>query len=369
MILKCNEYRDEIFRSEVCGVCALLKEPGDRNQLLLCSDLPRIYRAAMFLQLSSMNRLFAGRFLFCSVLAIGLVFFRGAADLDTMQGAEPNSAKAGKIQKPAKEYFQLHNLLKVGERIYSGGEPVGEEAFRQLKDLNVKVVVSVDGARPDVETAEKYGLRYVHIPIGYDGIPEAAGQSLARMVKDLEGAFYIHCHHGTHRGPAAAAAACIADGERTPQAALEILQAAGTSPNYKGLWRDVGTFTPPPAGAEWPELVSVAEVDSLTAAMSQIDRVYDRLKLMQGNDWKTPAEHPDLVPHLEALLMKEAFRESARHLDPKAPEELRRWLKRAEGLSGELEQALQAGHSAAQLDQSFKSMQNSCKQCHDRFRD
>src|SRR3712207_3553770 len=64
----------------------------------------------------------------------------------------------------------LHNFLPVSSQVYCGGEPEGEEGFQTLARLGVTMIVSVDGARPKVALARKYGLRYVHIPIGYDGI-------------------------------------------------------------------------------------------------------------------------------------------------------------------------------------------------------
>jgi hypothetical protein len=39
----------------------------------------------------------------------------------------------------------------------------------------VKTIVSVDGGKPDVETARKHGIRYVHLPIGYDATDCTAG--------------------------------------------------------------------------------------------------------------------------------------------------------------------------------------------------
>jgi hypothetical protein len=34
-----------------------------------------------------------------------------------------------------------------------------------------QTIISVDGARPNVDAAKKEGLSYVHIPIGYNGVP------------------------------------------------------------------------------------------------------------------------------------------------------------------------------------------------------
>lgn len=65
----------------------------------------------------------------------------------------------------------LHNVFAVAPRIFSGSSPENEAGFVELAKLGVKTVISVDGAKPDVEMARKHGLKYVHLPIGYDGIP------------------------------------------------------------------------------------------------------------------------------------------------------------------------------------------------------
>src|SRR5690242_3938505 len=65
----------------------------------------------------------------------------------------------------------LHNVYRITDRLYSGSSPDGDEGFRSLQQLGIKTILSVDGARPDVALAHKYGMRYVHLPIGYDGMP------------------------------------------------------------------------------------------------------------------------------------------------------------------------------------------------------
>src|SRR5262245_19124190 len=56
----------------------------------------------------------------------------------------------------------VHNAFRATERIYSGSQPEGNEAFAAIAKLGVKTIVSVDGSKPDVEAARNYGLRYVH---------------------------------------------------------------------------------------------------------------------------------------------------------------------------------------------------------------
>jgi protein tyrosine phosphatase (PTP) superfamily phosphohydrolase (DUF442 family) len=288
----------------------------------------------------------------------------GAPSVDaTDSGAAENSLK--KIDHEAHPH--LHNLIQVSDKIHSGGEPQNEQAFEELAKLGIKTVVSVDGARPDVDAAEKHGLRYVHIPIGYDGVPLEAGQSFAQLMRTAEGPFYIHCHHGQHRGPAGAAVACIAAGERDGKAALEILALAGTSKDYPGLWRDVENYTPPPQAAKLPELVAVAEVGSLAAAMALIDRSNDNLKLCAAENWQTPKDHPDVSPPQEALLLKEGLVETARNLAGDYDQQFRDWMEEAAAIAGNLETTLRAAdHSAA--NEHFQALAKSCKKCHAQYR-
>jgi protein tyrosine phosphatase (PTP) superfamily phosphohydrolase (DUF442 family) len=270
---------------------------------------------------------------------------------------------------PETDRLGIHNLMKVSERIYSGSEPHGEEGFASLAKLGVKTVVSVDGAKPKIELAGKHGMRYVHIPIGYSGVPEEAGQSLARLVKEAEAPFYVHCHHGKHRGPAAAAVACIASGDTQKKEALQILIRAGTSKDYSGLWRDVEGYVPPPEGAKLPELVEIAEVGSFAAAMAQVDRAYDNLKLCRDAKWGVPPDHPDLLPAQEALLLQEGLHEAGRNLgEDEYDEQFTTWLKQAEAMATELRDDLQSARADA-ASERFTALENSCKQCHRIYRD
>jgi protein tyrosine phosphatase (PTP) superfamily phosphohydrolase (DUF442 family) len=259
------------------------------------------------------------------------------------------------------------NFLHVGERIYSGGEPHSDAAFEFLAEQGIKTVVSVDGAKPDVEAAKKHGLRYIHIPIGYDGVPEEAERAIARVKRDVEGPVFFHCQHGTHRGPAAASIACVATGEMRGADALTILERAGTSKDYAGLWRDVEAFVPPAPGAQLPELVEVAEVSSFAAAMAMLDRANDNLKLCRDAGWTTPADHPDLVVEREARLLFEGMRESARNAPADSEAQLSAWLAEAEVAATEFESAVRAGDFVAAAAR-FNSLAESCKKCHFAYR-
>jgi protein tyrosine phosphatase (PTP) superfamily phosphohydrolase (DUF442 family) len=283
------------------------------------------------------------------------------------RGDEQDSDVPRRNGPTTKDYPSLHNLITVTDKIYSGAEPDDDEAFESLRALGVKTVISVDGARPDVATAHKHGLRYVHIPIGYDGVTRDAGAALARVVREAKAPIYVHCHHGQHRGPTAAAVACIASGAADGRKAIKILERAGTGKEYPGLWRDVAAYRPPLNDARLPALKEVAEVDTLPAAMALIDRAFDELKLSQQADWSVPPNHRDLAPATQATLVREQFHEASRLLSGQHDARLKEWLSAAEARSRDLEAALR-GDDKTQATRCFQQLQNACKQCHAAYR-
>ena len=267
----------------------------------------------------------------------------------------------------------LHNLVQLSADVWSGSEPAGEQAFASLMDLGVQTIISVDSARPNVDMARKYGIRYVHVPFGYDGIPLTAQLSLTRAARDVRTPLYIHCHHGKHRGPAAAAIVCRVRGIVDASGALKILENAGTSHDYKGLWKDVEHFAAPSDDVELPQLLEVSEVESLAAAMARIDRNFDNLKLCQAADWETLADHPDLVAVQEALQLQESLHEAGRRLSEEEhaagyDTTFRNWLSESDGAAQKLHESLQENDSAAATT-AFTNLQQTCRQCHVKYRD
>jgi protein tyrosine phosphatase (PTP) superfamily phosphohydrolase (DUF442 family) len=226
-----------------------------------------------------------------------------------------------------------------------GAQPDGDADFAALAALGVRTVVSVDGARPDVEGARRHGLRYVHVPIGYDGIPDDKGLLLAKAFTTLPGPFYVHCHHGKHRGPAACAIGrLLIDGISVDQALAE-MKAAGTDPKYRGLYDAPARFRRPGAAeiAAAPALSESAPVPALAQAMVEVDATWTRIEEIRRAGWARSAEHPDVDPAHEALIFAEGFREMARHDDVAAkPAEFRALLETTEKAGWDLSRALRA---------------------------
>lgn len=255
----------------------------------------------------------------------------------------------------------LHNVWKLSPRILSGSEPEDESAFAELARLGVKTIVSVDGIAPRIALAKKYGMRYVHVPIGYDGIDTKAQGSLSRVASDIKGLIYIHCHHGKHRGPAAAAIVCRADDGRSADDALTVLEKAGTGKEYPGLWRDVAQFKKP--SGPLPALTEHAEVESLAAAMARIDRTFDRLKLSSKGKWKPLPEHPDVVPNIEAVQLLELFTEASRA----ATGDLKTGLQETVSTVSNLQTAISRSQFV-EADKLLSTISTACSACHKQHR-
>jgi hypothetical protein len=267
----------------------------------------------------------------------------------------------------------LPNAYQIHARVISGGLPAGEAGFAELASLGVKTVISVDGAKPDVELARKYGLRYVHLPHGYDGIPALRSQELAKAVRDLPGPIYIHCHHGKHRSPAAAAAACVGAGLLEPTNAEQVLKTAGTSEGYLGLYQAArearrldGQFLDSLLAA-FPE---TAQVPPLAEAMVAIEQAHDHLKQIEAAGWTTPANKPALDPAHEALLLREHFTELLRTKEAQErPEAYRTHLQRSEATAIELESVLRNRLPAENAARLLAVLGQNCMACHREFRD
>jgi protein tyrosine phosphatase (PTP) superfamily phosphohydrolase (DUF442 family) len=273
----------------------------------------------------------------------------------------------------------LHNVYQITEKLYSGSSPEGEEGFRSLQRIGVKTVISVDGAKPDTELAHKYGLCYVHLPIGYDGVPRDQAVRLAKAVRDLPGAVYLHCHHGKHRGPAAAAVVHLCLDEKcTVEAAIAEMRRAGTDPRYVGLYaapKELGrpsTEELDKVSSDFPE---VATVPQLAQIMVAVDQQWDNLTLAKAAGWKKPPDHPDIDPAHEALQLLEHYREASR-LPATADrrDDFRRLLAEAENSTTKLEQALRAADRGTMLDvpsadKLFRKAGAACTDCHAKYRD
>lgn len=274
---------------------------------------------------------------------------------------------------PAGDEHALHNVIRVTDTIISGAIPEGDQGFDELAAMGVRTVISVDGAAPDVERAKARGMRYVHLPVGYHGIDGDRQLEIARAVRDLPGPVYIHCHHGKHRGPAAAASAAVALGLLTAEEGVAFMKKAGTADHYAGLYACVAEETAASpaaldgASSDFPE---IAPTPGFVKAMAEAQAAYDHLLEVREAGWTVPENHPDLVPIAEAGRLADLLRvctEDERLA--REPADFAQFMLDAARLAQEFEDALAAGAPKADLTERLKLVGASCKACHVKHRD
>lgn len=268
------------------------------------------------------------------------------------------------------EVSGCEHVHRLTANLLSGSEPRGRAGLEALAKLGIKTIISVDGARPDAATAAELGMRYVHLPFGYDGVPRERALEIARAVRDLPGPVYIHCHHGLHRGPTGAAAALVALGQCSGEEAVGMMKRLGTAESYQGLYGDVRELTASPADVDGAsaEFPPAARLPGFVASMVLVDRRWENLAIVKGAGWKQSPEHPDVDPAHEALQLRELVTELRRTAHVMAqPDDFQGWMSACEAGAGALEAALRKGDGDA-ADAGYARVKASCKDCHQAYR-
>ncbi|RMF72586.1 MAG: hypothetical protein D6744_16685 [Planctomycetota bacterium] len=264
-------------------------------------------------------------------------------------------------------------MIRVTENVISGAAPDGDAAFDELKAMGVRTILSVDGAAPDVDAARARGMRYVHLPVGYHGIEPVRRLELARALRDLPGAIYVHCHHGKHRGPAAAAVALVVLGELTPQQGVALMKSAGAAKTYQGLYdcvQNASAAMPAEIDAVACDFPEVATPSDLVQAMAAAQEALDHLYEIREAGWNAPRDHPDLVPLAEAGRLEGLLRGMVNApADEPRPDEFIELLTVAHRRTQALEAALHSGAPNAQRSARLSAVKSACRQCHMRYRD
>jgi len=309
--------------------------------------------------------------------------FMAAASVSDMATVSHGKSEPDRNAPHRNEVPGIENVWRLDDRIWSGGEPGGLKGLEKLKALGIRTIVSVDGAAPDVEAARKMGLRYVHIPIGYDGVDAAAQLRLVRTIAELPGPVFVHCHHGKHRGPAAAAVMARAGRGWSADQAERFMTQAGTSPDYPGLFASVRSFRQPTAEAlraNAEPLPEAVEVPALVELMVDMDERFDRMK-----DWLKTSEpghegkgNSAIDPRQEAIQLRELTRESARlpECREKPPEfrkgfdelesDLKAWIEALDETGG---QSANSDAVRKRFEGLIKQASGRCSACHRAFRD
>jgi hypothetical protein len=240
--------------------------------------------------------------------------------------------------------------------------------------------LSVDGKVPDAATAESLGMRYVHVPIQYNGIDEDELLRIAKTFRELEGPFYVHCYHGKHRGPAAAAVGrVVLDGVPREEAIAEMRQWCSTSSKYEGLYAAVAVADLP-GRAETEafdfDFSPAHSFEGLRGGMVQMARKWDLVKAAEIRDWALDPGHPDVTPLQEAEQLHQIFASLSELEATNAwQDDFRAWLEQGRDGSERLLRALtecgkEAGEGPwrAEAATAYDLVAESCSSCHKAYR-
>src|SRR4051812_38380013 len=299
-----------------------------------------------------------------------LLIFTSLAMVYGVGAPEPGAGAPLRPEVRRIEARGLENFFALATNLFSGGSPNGDEGFATLEKVGIKTIITVDGAQPDLERAHAHGIRYVHLPHGYDGIPAQTQLQLIKAAETVEGPVYIHCHHGQHRGPVAAAVVCMAEKNWSAVEAEAWLRKVGTGTNFQGLYGTVRSFQKPNAAqleAAPAKFVEAQRASGLVDAMVSIDETFDRMKTLRA---AAATGGPDNHLLNEATLLREHFREAQRLAEAKKRgAEFMKQYAAAESQAGAFEDALSSSTDGVSADRAFKALGNSCAACHRTYRD
>ena len=280
-----------------------------------------------------------------AVVLLGAVGATHERALEEPGVEEPSDAPVS-LQVPG-----IKRIVRIDERLLVGSEP-SSESIEHLQKLGVTVLLSVDARRPRLEEAKRLGMRVVHLPIGYDTVPEDRVHSLTRLLQEESGPVYVHCHQGLHRGPAVASILWMLATDGSTEEARGILDRCGTDPAYRGLWESVRTFRAPGRAKPTAPLPEYVAAEGLSQVMLRIDDACDRIAGANRPDRQAALEH-------ECLLLEELFTELRRPgLHPGVDEQSMPEAHLEEALAAV--RVLKGGFTQA----GFDRLEASCTSCH-----
>jgi protein tyrosine phosphatase (PTP) superfamily phosphohydrolase (DUF442 family) len=159
-------------------------------------------------------------------------------------GLFEDQSEDSKVEKL--EVEGVKNVYKLSPRILTGGKPEGETGFSELEKLGVKTIVSVTDDAPDEEAAGKHGMRYVHVPMTYEGVSPEQREKILKAVSETTEPVFIHCNSGRNRGATAAAICLMGVEHESTEEAIARMKMRGVDEKHQELYRAVEDFEPDP---------------------------------------------------------------------------------------------------------------------------
>lgn len=136
----------------------------------------------------------------------------------------------------------LRNFYKVSDRLYRGAQPE-EEGIRQLEQIGIKTVISLELFHSDRSMLEKTGSRmsYEHIYMQTWRPEEKDVTRFLKIVSDTARTpVYVHCYHGSDRTGTMCAIYRIIMQGWTKDEALREMQEGGYG--FHSIWKNLIEF-------------------------------------------------------------------------------------------------------------------------------
>ena len=267
----------------------------------------------------------------------------------------------------------LHNAFKVTDKVSAGAKPDGDAAFKALSEMGVKTIISVDGAKPDLESAHKYGMRYVHLPIHYKNVKSQEGKEIAKALLEMPGPIYLHCPHGKNRAAAGVAMGCVMNGMIDQAQADTLFKTFGTGLDYVGLMssvREAKRVSLEELKSMKVDFKETHSVEAMAEAMADISRTWDELTQLQKSNWKSLENHPELVPAEASKWLNAQFVALESTRESKVfPEPYQKMLRDAQNASKALSDILAAPKIDTQaVTGAMQRVDSACSICHKFYR-
>jgi protein tyrosine phosphatase (PTP) superfamily phosphohydrolase (DUF442 family) len=304
----------------------------------------------------------------------------GALRAEDSKYSDPDTAPVD-VSKPAPPEVihpisdkRLPAAFRFSDKLISGAAPDTDDAFEALQELGVKTIISVDGDFPDEERAEKYGMKYVHLPIPYKEVPKERALELAKAVRDLPGPIFMHCACGKLRSPAAAGVVSVILGSFTKADAWNALVQAKGPGNYVRMYQSTQEFDkvdPALLDNLHPQFKAKADVARITTKMDEMYKPWARIDEARRLGWIIPEARKDLKVEDDILKIIDISIEIGKWPEMRKTDAM---IKMRAENETELAKFLQTWRKAAgddrpkELTKSFFQMTKSCDTCHDEYR-
>jgi protein tyrosine phosphatase (PTP) superfamily phosphohydrolase (DUF442 family) len=266
----------------------------------------------------------------------------------------------------------LKNVVRVNDKLYCGSQPQTPEAFAELQKLGVKTVICIDAVTPLAMTASQAGLKYVHIPCGFQNAEEMAPRLQAAL--DANAApFYVHCHNGRPRTPALVAMLARSTAGWNDDQVRKFLDDNGVTDTYPGLRRAALEYRPSEAKPGSPEPVAApTKTTPVAQTMASLLADWDPLQAASAKGFAT-------ADAAETAALAQNAKNAAKRFDDLAITPImREWdpdfvtqLKNCAKELRELDKQLQAPEFPTQRDAAvarFKAISAQCGACHKQYR-